>query len=94
MPFGKYKGTPFTELDHGYLKWLEGKLDEWRPPLRAAIEAEIARRATSSTTPASSSPRQRASATATSVCTKCGLPSTTDRPLMVHQHCADDGLPF
>jgi hypothetical protein len=44
MPFGKYRGVPITEVDGGYLIWLHSKVDEWRPPLREAILAEIKRR--------------------------------------------------
>jgi hypothetical protein len=100
MPFGKYKGTPLTEIDGGYLHWLASKLDEWHPPLREAIEAERARRkgapapssqsALAETTPARArAPHQVAEA----CCAICGLRGTTERPL-VHASCTADEVPF
>jgi hypothetical protein len=43
MPFGKFKGTPLGEIDGDYLYWLAGI--ELRPRLRAAVQAELERRA-------------------------------------------------
>lgn len=44
MPFGRYRGEPLSALPDDYLAWLAG-LDDLRPPLRPALEAELARRA-------------------------------------------------
>jgi hypothetical protein len=46
MPFGKHRGQSLDELPTAYITWLAGKLDEWHPPLRAAVIAEQERRAT------------------------------------------------
>lgn len=92
MPFGKHKGTLLSEIDSGYLHWLTDKIEEWHPPLRAAIEAERARR--KGLTPPSmaattrlgaapamvSTPRRPApsapSSEARPVCALCQLPGT------------------
>jgi len=44
MPFGRYKGTPLSELEFGYVAWLQTKIDEWRDPFRQALLDEIKRR--------------------------------------------------
>jgi hypothetical protein len=44
MPFGKFKGTPFTDLPDWYLEWIKENL-ELREPLLSKITAEMARRA-------------------------------------------------
>jgi hypothetical protein len=43
MPFGRYRGRPLSALPDGYLAWLDA-LDGLRPRLRAAVDAEVARR--------------------------------------------------
>jgi hypothetical protein len=43
MPFGRYKGRPLSALPADYLDWL-ATLPDLRPPLRAAVAAEQARR--------------------------------------------------
>jgi hypothetical protein len=43
MPFGKHRGRAFSDLPSDYLEWLLG-LDDLRPPLRRALEAEAERR--------------------------------------------------
>lgn len=43
MPFGKHRGCAIARLPIHYLKWLSGL--DLRHPLRAAITAELARRA-------------------------------------------------
>jgi hypothetical protein len=97
MPFGKYKGTPLSQLDGGYLHWLASKLDEWQPPLRDAIVAERARRkglapAADPPTPSSTPPKHPATS-AVAVCDVCGLRATAARPL-VHAVCATAEVPF
>ena len=107
MPFGKYKGTPLTEIDSGYLHWLTDNIEEWHPPLRAAVEAERARRkgvpSPAPATPAYSAPAdrnpRRSAPTPTrhvnagATCGICGLGATPERPL-VHASCAADDVPF
>ena len=44
MPFGKHKGRALADVPTDYLHWVRPKLQ--RPGLRAAVEAELARRAT------------------------------------------------
>jgi Putative quorum-sensing-regulated virulence factor len=86
MPFGKHKGVAFTELDSGYLNWLASKLDEWRPPLRDAVEAEIARAPLPSFFGAGTGALLQASPKSVSVrlagqqCCLCGLPSRPCEP--------------
>jgi hypothetical protein len=41
MPFGKYKGTPLTELPIDYIWWLNDK--NLRDPLHSALNAELER---------------------------------------------------
>jgi len=48
MPFGRYKGTLFTELPDAYLLWLS-TLDNIRDPLRGCILEERDRRAQAQT---------------------------------------------
>jgi hypothetical protein len=43
MPFGQHKGRTIEQLPDDYLDWLHG-LGDLRPRLRAAVDAEIARR--------------------------------------------------
>lgn len=43
MPFGKFRGSPLSELPDGYLEWL-GSLDNLREPLRSGVHAELRRR--------------------------------------------------
>ena len=99
MPFGKYKGTPLSEINSGYLHWLSTKVEEWHPPLRAAIEAERARRDNQTRQPSSTAPEQRTPAVAAprgegrTLCSLCGLAGTSERPL-VHASCANDDVPF
>jgi hypothetical protein len=45
MPFGRHRGVPLDQLPTGYLAWL-AQLDDLRDPLRRAVIAECARRAT------------------------------------------------
>ena len=42
MPFGKYRGLDLSDLPLDYLQWLAGR--ELHPPLRGAVDAELARR--------------------------------------------------
>lgn len=44
MPFGRFRGTPLSELPPWYLEWLLS-LDNLRDPLLSAVQAEVARRA-------------------------------------------------
>lgn len=44
MPFGRYRGRSVTELDDDYLDWLLTRCDNVSGDLRAALEAEEARR--------------------------------------------------
>jgi len=44
MPFGKWKGTPLTQMDGSYIEWALANL-ELKGPLRGALEAEMQRRA-------------------------------------------------
>ncbi len=39
MPFGKYKGTPLSDIDHGYLEWAYDITKDSR--LRREIEKVI-----------------------------------------------------
>ncbi len=43
MPFGKFTGVPFDQVDVNYLDWLL-TLDNLRPWLRKAIEVELSQR--------------------------------------------------
>lgn len=46
MPWGKYKGRPFSRLPYGYVVWLSQKIgveDEWRG-VRFAAWDELERR--------------------------------------------------
>ena len=96
MPFGKHRGVPLSELPSGYLDWLNAKLNEWREPFRSALAAELARRK-GPNAPIASTLRstQRGSARLASnvsmptVCDICGLPGTTQRPL-VDGNCVRD----
>jgi putative quorum-sensing-regulated virulence factor len=104
MPFGRHAGTPLAELPGGYLSWLETKLDSWRDPFRAALLAELARRRkTTPASPANGPPRVPArrgsehrpasELPARTVCDRCGLPATAQKPL-VHEACLHDEAPF
>jgi len=104
MPFGKHQGVPLADLPDGYLTWLGTKLNEWRDPFRSALAAEIARRKgqtlpnvvngpTSAPTRAGSARRSASELPAAAVCDICGLPGTTQRPL-VHANCPHDEIPF
>lgn len=42
MPFGKFKGTPLSELDDWYIYWLAEQ--GYKDPLRSALDAELERR--------------------------------------------------
>jgi len=50
MPFGKFKGSPITEVKIDYLRWLT--TTELHPPTRAAVEKELRRRESASPDPA------------------------------------------
>lgn len=41
MPFGKYKGAFFKDIDDGYLDWLAFKADRMAPGLRQAAKSEL-----------------------------------------------------
>lgn len=43
MPFGKYQGTPISDLPDGYLEWLYG-LDNLKTRLQEAVNFEYSRR--------------------------------------------------
>ncbi len=40
LPFGKFKGTPLTDLDQGYLRWLTSNV-ELLPPLDVLVRELI-----------------------------------------------------
>lgn len=99
IPFGKYKGRALTDVPVPYLRWLLGT-ENLYVDTRQAIEAHL-----KEPRPTSSSPRQRSSAgkgkgkgqlgfvAPPSTCDRCGLPGSSERPL-VHADCSTDDIPF
>src|ERR1700739_2734609 len=43
MPFGRFRGTPITDLPSWYLRWLDN-LPDLRDPLASAVRVEVERR--------------------------------------------------
>lgn len=47
FPFGKHKGERFDQLPVDYIRWCLENMEGLRPPLQAALTAELRRRETS-----------------------------------------------
>jgi Putative quorum-sensing-regulated virulence factor len=102
MPFGKYKNRSIDQVPSGYLDWLT--TTELRDPLRAAVVAELERRKNAPTSRTANGPprvparrgsehRPASELPARTVCDRCGLPATAQKPL-VHEACLHDEAPF
>jgi hypothetical protein len=50
--FGKHKGVPVSDVPTGYLRWVLRECECIDPPLRAAVEDELARRGSAPSAPA------------------------------------------